>query len=368
MRKNLKLRKFVRATATAVALIGCFLPTRNAIGQTENSSDIAEEILESWRQYVESLKPYTVRAAARSMTGPQAAERRQTMNINYYFAYRDNDHQIGQAFIDGDTPNSKWLVAINKDYCFELHPTSPSSFEQSKWILFEWAPIGAEPGGLRHVITNRLAVLQQVVTPSVGRYSLTELVNDDRFQVKVTRLKNEGDGSVKPGDGSSIAYAFEILEKRPYPAVIDGTDFSLMVHQGTVWLDPVRGNLPVHYDFKLSLRDKLDGDSIWDGYSRGKIEWAQNGDGIWYPKTKHFNEEADGTAGYYYNKSDLEIQEFNIGTRLAPADFRLPAFGLPEPPEFQRRAWWPYAALALVGLVLIAIALKWNQRRRDAGG
>ncbi len=364
MYHNSRLQKWIRATAMAVALIGGFWTAPAAIGQTEKSNDMAGEIFESWQKYVDSLAPYTIRAAATIVTGSPNEERRQTINSDDYFAYRDGDHQIAQVFLNIDEPNSKWLVATNADYCFELHPAGPSSFERTKWILFEWEPISDEPGGLRHVVTNRLAGIQRALVPSLGRYSLTELVNDDRFQINIARLKDEKGES---GDGSSIAYTFEILEKRPYPAVVDGADFSLMVHRGSVWLDPARGHLPVQYDFQISLRDKLEGESIWDGYSRGKIEWAQNVDGIWYPKVRHFIEEADGRAGYYYHESEMEIQEFNTGVRLTPADFRLPAFGLPEPPEFARRAWWPYAVLALAGLVLIAIALKWNQQRRANG-
>ena len=65
----------------------------------------------------------------------------------------------------------------------------------------------------------------------------------------------------------------------------------------------------------------------------------------------------DATSEY---REETEYSRVNFNCRFTDDDFRLTGFGLPEPPQFQRRGWlslgW-YLALLAVPIIIIGLWL-----------
>lgn len=64
--------------------------------------------------------------------------------------------------------------------------------------------------------------------------------------------------------------------------------------------------------------------------------------------------------------SSLVFDDIRYDTEYPASDFRLPAFGIPEPPELQpRRSYWHwYLAAGMVGVLLIVIGVKLKRKKR----
>ncbi len=349
------------------------IPT-NQIGAQTQSSDpssqgsLTSELKQGWKQYLEDLGDFQatyMTSFASSTTGPNPgyAEIVVSKLDDDHVSVRNNGTQQVDDKEIARTQLVKWTVARNRKYCFELRPVNP---EENTWTLLgcESIHIDGQETGLYKLVRNRIDVLVGNLLPGIPRYPLPTLVHEqedrNEFEAKPSGASNDSDSE------NAIPIEIRLLEHMPHPYVAKNVTYDLYLVTGTVWVDQSKYRLPLKYDVQMKLLNKIGGEPLMHGRQTGTVTWSRERN---IPLMQELDVRSFVTS---MDKNSAETQHtivksFDDNPELTEADFRLPAFGLPEPPEFARRAWWPYAVLALAGLVLIAIALKWNQQRRANG-
>jgi len=237
------------------------------------------------------------------------------------------------------------LYAVNPDYSFELR----RSRDKDAWNLFDVQLATAEhglPG--RAAMTARDNNWPQLLVIRFYDEKLSELVAMPEFKII----------AIEPDDSGLVRLEFECHHDK-------GSDQTKMyaIQSGSVLLDPARywcmregqvhasqGQSKVIRSFRATVDERL------------ALPLP-----IHYETTEEWYR-PDGTKSPYNPTVTADVSYDIHGEVPGSSEFRLSAFGLPEPPGLPKRTGWHIAFWLLngLGIALVVIGVLYHARRRRA--
>ena len=132
------------------------------------------------------------------------------------------------------------------------------------------------------------------------------------------------------------------------------------IRSGRVWLEPAKRWAVHRFDLELFLDAPAT--------SSGKVEYDGQVEGYSVPKSYVFDYKAKETDQGLFHKRRSTSFELSKGV-VPAAEFRLPAYGLPEPFDSPRRSTWPawmWPVLLAIICLAISASLKIAARSRSS--
>lgn len=282
-----------------------------------------DEIKNGWNQYAEELKLSKVQ-----MNGVKSEIRSNTT----FLADGQKRASVREQFVDGEWEGT--VLAINDRYAFELKRQN----RDRPWVVAFVGSIDSDISRVRHLLgVNEVSL--KYFPLSVYGVDICEMVEHPTFRVV---------GLTETSAAGIWEMRFTIDPKASF------TEGMLMrFERGVIRLDASRHWLPV----ELTLHSPS-GEVI-------RIEqssFAATGEVETPKRTKVFVIAPTGEMPI----ADFEIQELLLDTPIAPREFTLSAFGLPEPLDpHDKSLLYLWIIAGGVVLALLGITLRSYHRRRS---
>jgi hypothetical protein len=214
----------------------------------------------------------------------------------------------------------------------------------SPWVLTHYSRDSAKPAWTKDFDPNETLIVQSQAGLCLNGVHLVDLtVNPEFAFVDASREQSEGKTLVR-------------IKFRHHPAKYDQ---QLPFRDGWIRVDPARSWLMCDYEYEGKWADGA-------AVRRGSFEYAEGSSG--QPIIRHSRELTETLPSEKSSPISETERDFKISEQDAvPAeDFRLAAFGLPEP---TRQRDWPTYWYLIGGAFLcfaLAAAFRWRARRLSA--
>jgi hypothetical protein len=242
------------------------------------------------------------------------------------------DQSLGEVFHKG------FVRCTNPDYAFAIQRPTP----ESKWIITNLV-VSSDDNSRRSICPEDLVLAQACPELTLHDWLLPKLVQDPEFTLR----------SVSPVTLGDAEMARVVFDYRPVKRRGRGP-----VSSGWVILDPGHKWIVREYEVEGQWPDGK-------GMIRGKHEYGDAfSDGTLQLKRRTIGMKGSFNEGGTFNKELVYEHESSKGAPAPDSEFRLSAFGLPEP--IVKWRWGTLLFLNLAGLLCIAVALALRVRSRKA--
>ncbi len=283
------------------------------------------KILNGWKEYLQSTRPLTGSFVSRNRL-------KQSPEKSFLYEIKVRRQDGYKMFIE-----ELGAKVSNEDYSFELSRSTPGG---NDWYLTSLEQRTDQPSdsyiGFLKQIDRRITTSY----PSLGISNIAKLTNSTN-EFEMTFVQTGADGNI-------VDVAFECTGLQD-----DGA--RRLQQKGTAKLDKANFFLPVQFEVTFELNGLEEGATTCSGNSKGTNEITVFDKAVVTRIAAIDNFESENIVFI----KDVTLKE--RGGTAAKKEFRLPAFGIPEP-DFVKPGYNWQVIVGIGGLILILLCVYLKKR------
>ena len=319
--KHLSVLRFL-ATVTAVLV--------HFYANSSSAQFSQDDILSSWQSLEQLYTPIDGVVEVNSVTEVSGAS--SNIITKMKFKQLDDKHRL----IISQDSQFDGVRCINPQYYFQLSPGDRGN----PWFLSEIVD-KSNQDSFQYRLEGQESGCEQFF-PKIGLNTIFAALKSETIEIREIE-------SVQPGELVRV----HLIQTNSNVGPPFGS--RTLRQTGEVVLDPINNFLPVSYDLKFSL----DGEVEMAGTSSGKYEYTSEGFPTKISRLDRYDSKDVGSEVVLNYQIECVVSH---APHVKEADFRLPAFGLPEPREYTRSGVnWSYLGVFLIAAFGVLLLFRFGR-------